>query len=239
MRISHVASGLSLAALLLIGTLLAGCSPPPSGPALVLGSAPWQDGEQAVYDVLDRNGTKIGTSTFSFAREGDLWVLAGHDQVGQLDQTTTVRIDAGTLKPQAGEQVIHAQGTDATLRYTYANGVLEISAVVNGKSQTVKIDVPTNTLDNGQLLMTLRAAPFAKSYEARFVNLVPGRALKLNSAVRVKGQETITVPAGTFEVWRVELDFVQAKQTAWYQIAAPHQLVQYDNGSTRLVLSKE
>jgi len=36
----------------------------------------------------------------------------------------------------------------------------------------------------------------------------------------------------------VEGDFGQSKQSAWYAVAAPYTMLQYDAGSTKMVLSK-
>lgn len=233
--------------LLMLALLVAACS---SGgganvPELTLGSAPWQDGEKIIYDIVDQKDNKLGTSEFTFAQDGNAWVLSASDRIDgpdpakpAIEQIAKVRIDATTLKPLGKEKTIQRSGTDAKLNITYTGGKLEIKATVNGKNQHVAIDVPASAIENDQLLMTLRALPFAEGYEARFVNVVPDNAAKINTTVRVKGKEQVDTPAGSVEAWRVELDFGQAKQTAWYQVAAPNQMVQYDNGASKLVLSK-
>jgi len=229
---------LLLIALVAMLVSAAACGPAGSQ-GLTLGGAPWKDGERAVYDVVDRNGARLGTSTFAFLRDGDAWVLSAAAKVGQLDQTATVRIDAETLLPLSAEKAIQAPGTQATVSTAYTGAKLTIRAVVNGQERAAALDVPAGALDNDQLLMTLRALAFAEGYEGRLVNIVAANALKVNTVVRVKGKEQVTVPAGTFETWRVELDFAQAKQYAWYRVEAPHDMVQYDNGSIRFVWVKE
>lgn len=158
------------------------------------------------------------------------------DKAGQLDQTARVRIDATTLKPLAKEKTIVRPDTEATLTITYTEGKVQIDAVVNGKEQSATIDLPDNALENDQLLMTLRALPFAEGYRASLVDIVPDTASRVNTTVLVEGKEQVTTPAGQFEAWRVELDFGQAKQTVWYAVEAPYTMVQYDNGATKLVL---
>jgi hypothetical protein len=115
---------------------------------------------------------------------------------------------------------------------------LDITATVNGKTTTASIDVPSNALDNDQLLMTLRALPFAQGYAADYVTVVAQNALRVNTTIAVVGTETIEVPAGSYEAWHVELQAGQSTQNAWYQVDAPHMLVQYDNGANRMVLVK-
>ena len=225
-----------LPALLALAMVALGCNSGGAA-ALALGPAPWQDGGQALYDVLDRQGTRLGSEEILFAKDGEAWVLTVADKIPPLEQTSKVRIDAATLKPLGGDKTIRSQGTDVTIKTAYAGGKLQIDAVVNGENRSANTAVPANALDNDQLLMTLRAAPFAEGYRARLVTVVPGNATKVNTTVTVKGKETVQVPAGSFEAWRVELDFGQVKQSAWYQVEAPHEMVQYDNGATRLVLA--
>lgn len=230
---------LCLAGLLTLAALVAACSAGGSPvPTVALGQAPWQDGERAIYNIVDRNGSTLGTSEFSFAREGDAWLLTATDRAGQVDQTAKVRVDAATLKPLRKDKTIQRPGTDATLNITYAAGKVQIHAIVNGKEQNVSIDMPPDGLENDQLLMTLRALPFAEGYQGRLTDVVPDTASRVGTTVRVKGKEKVETPAGTFEAWRVELDFGQAKQSVWYAVEAPHTMVQYDNGTTKLVLTK-
>ena len=98
------------------------------------------------------------------------------------------------------------------------------------------IDVPANAIENDQLLMTLRALPFADGYQTRFVTVVGQSVAKIDTSIRVTGREKIDVPAGSFDAWKVELDFGQAKQQVWYQVETPNNMVQYDNGTTKMVL---
>lgn len=227
---------ITLIALAALAVVVAACGS--SAPALTLGAAPWKDGEKTLYDIVDKSGKKLGTSEFSFAKDGDAWLLTATDKAGQLDQTAKVRIDGSTLKPLGKEKTIKNASTDATLSITYSAGKVQIKAVVNGKDQSASIDFPANALENDQLLMTLRALPLAEGYQCLVVDVVPDTAAKVNTTVRVKGQEKVETPAGSVDAWRVELDFGQAKQTVWYAVAAPFTMVQYDNGATKMVLSK-
>lgn len=52
----------------------------------------------------------------------------------------------------------------------------------------------------------------------------------------MRGQEQVEVPAGAFNTWLVEITTDQGTQSIWYQVDAPHTLVQYDNGTTRMQL---
>jgi hypothetical protein len=98
--------------------------------------------------------------------------------------------------------------------------------------------VPENAVDNDQLLMTLRALPFSEGYITNYVIVNTINATKVNGTFTVQPQETVTVPAGSFNAWKVEMSFGQTTQYAWYQVDSPFKLVKYDNGTTQMVLSK-
>ncbi|MGQ9686878.1 MAG: DUF3108 domain-containing protein [Thiobacillaceae bacterium] len=208
----------------------------PSAPPLTLGPAPWQSGERLSYGWVNRNGEAIGSTDIAFIQEGEAWAILWADKVAGLDQTFTMRIRTDNLRPLGETKTLKAPNTDATISTTYSGGKLQIEAVVKGQNRSASVDVSENALDNDQLLMTLRAAPFAEGYSAGLVTVVSANASRLNTTIRVTGQEAITVPAGTYQAWRVELDFGAAKQTAWYEVEAPHNLVQYDNGANTMRL---
>jgi hypothetical protein len=233
-RLLVVVLGLTLLA------ALAGCGQT-AGTAtegLALGSAPWSDGDRLQYDWLDKNGTKVGSADYSFAKDGDAWLLSTAEDFASMNQTAKVRVDAQTLAPLGTEKTIKAQGTDALITTAYQGGKLDIKAVVNGDDKSATMDVPAHSLDNDQIILTLRALQFAEGYEGKYNNIIGQNATRVPTTIRVKGKEQVTVPAGTFEAWKVELDFGQAKHNAWYQVDGAHDLLQYDNGNIKLALTK-
>jgi hypothetical protein len=228
----------TLIVLVILAVVAAACSSGASAPALTLGAAPWKDGEKAIYDIVDQSGSKLGTSEFSFARDGDAWLLTATTKTGEVDEAAKVRLDGSTLRPLGKEKTIKTASTDATLHITYSAGRVQIEAVVNGKDQNVAVDIPANVLESDQLLMTLRAMPFAEGHQGSLVTVVSDSASKMNTTVRVLGQEKVQTPAGSVDAWRVEGHLGQAKHGVWYAVEAPFTMVQYDNGTTKMVLSK-
>ncbi len=234
------------AVVLVLVLLLSGCgaaSPQapttqtaPAANPLGLDPAPFGNGTTAKYEWLDASGAVIGTSQFQFALAGNAWTLTETDTIGELEQTATVQVDAATLQPQGEHKTIKSSTLDVDLTTTYKSGTLSITAVVNGETQTASLDVPGNTIDNDQLLMTLRALPFAQGYTAKYVVVNAQNALKVDATVTVQAQASVPVPAGTYETWPVTLEAGGGTQQIWYEVAAPHELIQYNNGATRLVL---
>jgi hypothetical protein len=232
-----------MSCLLAVMLLLSGCgvTPSPTAGVSALGfeAAPWKDGSMADYEWRDdASDAQIGTSQYSFGLNVGVWTITEKDNISGLDQTIEMRIDAATLAPLGETKTITTASTTVDLATKYEDGKLSISAVVGGKTQSASLDVPSNALDNDQLLMTLRALPFADGVKANYVVIVAQNALKIDTTINVLAKETVTVPAGTFDAWHVQIEAGQSKQDAWYQVDAPHMLIQYDNGTAHMVLEK-
>jgi hypothetical protein len=212
---------------------------PAGAGAMGLEGAPWQNGNTASYEwVDDASGSQLGTSQFTFASENNEWIITEDDRIGELDQRIEMRINLETLEPLGETKTIKTSTTSAEITTVYQGGKLDITAVVDGKTTTASIDVPANAIDNDQFLMTLRALPFAEGYTADYVVVVAQNALKVDTTISVLATETIQVPAGSYQAWHVELQAGQSTQNAWYQVEPPHMLVQYDNGTNRMVLTR-
>jgi len=228
-----------LIALLFISACSSSTTTPPPSAGLGLAPAPWSNGETTDYQWLDdASGSQIGTSTITISLQTTNWYIKEMDSIGQLEQTIEMTISVGTLEPVSEQKTIKSPGNDIQLTSTYSEGKVDISAVVNGTTKTASVDVPENAVDNDQLLMTLRALPFSDGYKVTYVIVNTMNATKTNGTFTVQPQEMVTVPAGSFNTWKVEMNFGQTTQYAWYGVESPHQLVKYDNGSTQMVLSK-
>jgi hypothetical protein len=213
-------------------------TPPPST-GLGLAPAPWSNGETTNYDWLDdASGSQIGTSTTTISLQTTNWYIKEVDTIGQVDQTIEMTISVGTLEPVGEQKTIKSPGNDIQLTSTYSEGKVDISAVVNGTTKTASVDLLERAVDNDQLLTTLRALPFSEGYKVSYVIINTMSATKINGTFTVQPQETVTVPAGSFNAWKVEMNFGQTTQYAWYGVDSPHQLVKYDNGTNQMVLSK-
>jgi hypothetical protein len=86
----------------------------------------------------------------------------------------------------------------------------------------------------------VRALPLAEGYRFTYTNIVGASATALKTTVNVVGKEKIDAPAGSFTTYKVELNFGQASNLAWYDVDKPHHLVRYENTPAKqwLVLTK-
>jgi hypothetical protein len=209
----------------------------------VVTSIPWTVGEETSYTILD-NDEVLGTGVLRIDQEDGQLRLSQHYQNPDFDDRSSVLVDPATLKPIEAERTI--TGEDGVLRIEvhYSNGVAEIErkATEVGKEEERRIDrldVPEHAYDTGASLFLWRTIPMQVDYRAAYRSMataVVGKSQENSVTLRVLRQETVEVPAGTFEAWRLEIRAPGVRQTAWYSADSARRLLKYDNGQNTFVL---
>ena len=214
-----------LGILLLAAGLLIGCALPTPAEPFRLGEAPWRDGERTIYDVLGRDGQRVGEATWTWMREGDGWLLGYRsDLSGSVTEGETHL--AADLLPERGWRASGGRRVEAE----YGDDTVVITTTAaDGTTTTREVDRKATTLDNEQTLQTQRALPLAADYRTGYSNLVAASGAQVAMTISVVGREQVTVPAGTFAAWRVEMRSGSATHDAWYSVEAPHLLLRYVN----------
>ncbi len=201
---------------------------------------PWKGAEHFEYNIVkDSDNSAVGTSVFDIQPASDATTIEQRYQLGKVAQHFVVKVDPQTLKPLASDQELTGSPNDFSLTATYADNKLAATAKTAQGDKNATIDIAPDAYDNNSLLAILRGLPFSEGTAAAFTNVVTANAAQVKSTATVSGQESVTVPAGTFDTYKVVMDFGGAqKQTAWYEVADPHRLIKYDNGTTQFVLVK-
>ena len=96
-----------------------------------------------------------------------------------------------------------------------------------GAFGSVDIDaaVPPGTLDDNTMTAIVGALPWAAGASWNLSVLSGGSGEVRQVTLAVTGTETITVPAGSFEVYRAELTGGPSPVTMYVTTAAPHYVV--------------
>lgn len=251
---SHRLLRLSRLALLVPALFLAGCdgATPAGNIEDVVAQVPFAPGERLVYGIQDAAGTRLGTGMLSVV------LLDGHLSLRQTYEEASppaglppsvdggsVQVDAKTLRPLSGtRQIARRQGNVApvdgyTWTYGEVNGkdVLRTTAVKHGKSPSLKdITLRDHYYDNESSLWLWRTLDFVEGYDKFYVsaNAVEQEQQTVNLSIRQR--ETVEVPAGKFEAWRLLFRSGRAVRTAWVNVAAPHEVVKWDNGDVIFAL---
>ena len=131
------------------------------------------------------------------------------------------------MKPVSSVRTIENENPDDEdlIEVTYT----EAGASVKVGDRQTGLSVPEYAYDNDTSLFLWRTLPFADGYEASYVTVITNRRSRQDVVLNVRGKETVTVPAGTFECWRLEISTENARQVAWYADTPSRPLVKYDN----------
>ena len=228
----------ALLAALLLPALLAGLAcglqpekaPPTADLAITI---PWPDQEQAQYVLLDRKSKKeTGRGTLSVAKQGDQYELGQHfsNTKGETDDSS-VFVDAQTLKPISFHrtQALKNQTQEVKGDYDAVQGIVNITEVKGEEDRPVPLRLAKNYYDNDTALFLWRAIPFAEGYTAAYFTVLTGSGTQAIVEIEITGKEEVTVPAGTFQAWKMEVRSSGVKQFAWFADTPQHPLVQYNN----------
>lgn len=221
---------------LFLGTafLLAGCLEAKLVPTQDLPlSPPWQAPESLEYVLLDRNkGDEVGRGTLEVAERDGRFELSQKFRNDKDDyDNSAVLVDRTTLKPISGtrDRLVDDERKRLRSEYDAAENVVTIIEMSDDGERPVPHRLKSDYYDNDTSLFLWRALDFAEGFTANYHTVVTGSGEQPVLHLKVTRKERITVPAGTFDTWRLEIKGQDRNQVAWYADTPGHPLVQYDN----------
>jgi zinc protease len=188
------------------------------------------------YRVL-LQGNPFGEETRTIVRASeqgrDSWRATTTTSLGFIgQQSDTSTVDAATLLPIRVRQGGRLQGQDSYVRLDYEG------ARVRGQSRTpsrggpreLTIDTTLSaaTFDDNELALLLMALPFQAGARWTFPAFSGGEGTVRSFTVEVTGEEQVTVPAGTFACWKVEVTGGQIPATFYFPKEGPPAFVKLE-----------
>lgn len=180
--------------------------------------------------VVMVQGNALGSSVQALeAREGG-WIIRESTNImnGMVDQKSTLQTN-GSLAPELLSQNTSMQGQALKTDITFADGRAKGSAMTASQSgpQTIAVDaeLPAGTLDSDALQAALPL--FRWQADAIFtVNVFSaGKGVVTPVTLNVVGSESVTVPAGTFDTWKIEQKGGEGAVTFYVTKDPRHRLV--------------
>jgi hypothetical protein len=150
-------------------------------------------------------------------------------QIGPvLSQRTEVELAAdGTLR--STRQTGQVRGHDTRIDITYADGRAKGSAttpsVAGLFTTTIDTTVGSGAIDDNIITALLPALAWTPTAQFTVPVFLSGKGEVQALTLAVKATESLTVPAGTFEVYRVELAGGPAPVAMYVTTTPPHRLV--------------
>ena len=147
--------------------------------------------------------------------QGGSWVITETAQLPQGEMSDISTVDKGTL--QLTHRTIN-QGPvviDLDFKGNKAKGTM----TMNGQSQPIDVDLGGAIFaDGGGAFDVIAALPLAPGYAVNFRNFDVQKRKPQMKQLKVVGAESVTVPGGTFDTYKVELvsaDNEADKTTIW------------------------
>ncbi|MEO8457127.1 MAG: hypothetical protein ABI559_04880 [Chloroflexota bacterium] len=210
----------------------------------IIKAIPWNVPETTKMRVLDSQDKEVGTGTFKIeaADTGKIRLTQHFDfpDKGYVNDSQVVA-DATTLQPSTTNYDLTGPNGEITCAATYTTGKVAAHRVGQDGARDDTLDVPNIAYDSWADLFLWRTIDFGKSFETDYADILSctlDKTQKQSVTLKVTDQESITVPAGTFDTWHLEIDSGGGTQDAWYATDALHTLIKYDNGDQTFELTQ-
>jgi predicted Zn-dependent peptidase len=180
--------------------------------------------------VVMLQGRALGYQTHEVTKAADGFTVTNVAMLGPIGtQTTTVTLSP-TLEMRRVAQTGKLGGRDVGVDVTYAGGKATGSAnspqpTGEIKAVTVNSDVPAGVIDDNAVATVLPLLSWAPNAKFTLPVFASGSGRLQPYTLAVTGTESVAVPAGTFQAFRVEVTGGQSPVTYWVEQAAPHRLL--------------
>jgi Protein of unknown function (DUF3108) len=203
-------------------------SAPPAALGQVLPLDTARAAPQADTFALLVNGREVGRQVVSLAREGGGFLFRETTTTSAGHQTTEVRMD-GALRMLSTHQEGEMGGQPMRIHVEYGDGRATGEARIPGAAGTEDVDVdaavPAAVVDDNVLMALLPALPLEPGAAVELPVFSAGTNTLTSYTLRVSEAEPITVPAGEFEAYRVEVSGGARPLVLHVAAAAPHRLL--------------
>jgi Protein of unknown function (DUF3108) len=169
-------------------------------------------------------GRQVGGIRETIEKTADGFRLRSVQALAGMNQSTEV-LFSRTLGMTSVTQEGQARGQAMKINVAYARGRAKGSATTPGPQgmKTIAVDtiVPPGAVDDNALQSFLPALPLGAGKSFQVPVFSSGQGTSKVMTVTVTGSESVTVPAGTFEAWKVEVAGGQVPVTFWVSKTEP------------------
>jgi zinc protease len=177
-------------------------------------------------------GKPFGSQVISVQVSPDSIVYTEATMLGALvQQHTTVVLGAADFAMRHTDQTGTVQNQKSEIHLTYANGRVKGHALVpqgTGAPREVPVDttVAPGAVDDNLFNLVVTALPLAEGKSFSLNVFSSGEGVTKVATIKVAGVENITVPAGTFAAYRLEISGMQLPVVMYVSTDAPRRLLQ-------------
>ncbi|HEV8573128.1 MAG TPA: DUF3108 domain-containing protein [Dehalococcoidia bacterium] len=202
----------------------------------IVSSIPWDISENARYRLLQGDDVK-GSGEFELFQDADGTRITQSYAIPDEEITDVIdaEVSVETLRPRLIERVIDGPEGKRECRAEYSSlgNAVSVNQRAGEDERTDELGVPSEHYDSWSDLFLWRTIEFFEGQELKYVDVLSCSLAKpdlLSVVLKVKAVEEVTVPAGKFQAWRLEIRSGGRTQKAWYADDERRTLVRYDNG---------
>lgn len=225
--------------ILIPAALLAACSDD-SGELVardIVSEIPWTAaGETANYRLMqgdDRKGSGVLGIGWPIDTRDLRLVQFFEFPEDNIKDEVSASVDAGTLRPIGVSRTIDGPEGKRECEANYGPLRVRVDQRAGQDERKDELDIPPEHYDSWTDLFLWRTIEFFEGNEVKYVDVLSCSLAKpdlLSVVLKVKEVEEVTVPAGMFHAWRLEIRSGGRTQKAWYADDDRRTLVRYDNG---------
>jgi hypothetical protein len=201
----------------------------PGEAELTLGEIPWKDGE-FMQLAIKAGGSRFGALIWAIdAAKLDgkpICRMTLHRYVGDMGGTGVSHVDADPNDSRPIKSMIRNPILGSAEAQYLPGEVIVTTQDSKGKKSVHKEKLDKVYYDQEQACQILRRLPLAVGYKGSLPLYIPAGSTKLPIPFEVVAKETLDVPAGKFECYKVPLTSIN--QTLWYSTDEHHYLVQLE-----------
>jgi len=174
-------------------------------------------------------GNAFGSAVKQVARSADAISVTERAVIGPMMSQSTTIILSPTGEMRSILQTGSTQGIPTKIEATYANGRVKGNATTvsqtGPKSVTFDTTIAPGTVDENAISALVPALAWSKTATFSIPVFSSGEGVAKTFRMKVTGIEKVTVPAGTFESYVVEMTGSQLPLTLYVTTAQPYRVV--------------
>jgi hypothetical protein len=152
---------------------------------------------------------------------------------GTFEQQTTVVFAAADAAARRLDQVMTRQGAKAEAHLTYGAGRVRGTSFAprpDGSVQQFTVDtaIAPGTVDENVAPFVAAALPLAPGQTVRLAVFTPSEVANKVLTFKVGPPESVTVPAGTFQAYHVDVTGAKFPFVLYVSVATPHRVVKQE-----------
>jgi hypothetical protein len=198
----------------------------------IVSRIPWRVPEEARYRLLDGEEVKGSGILRIESADGEVTFTQEFESEQFRDEVVAVA-DAQTLRASSVRRVIDGPEGSRRWEVEYRDSTALVIQHAEDDERRDEVSAPTYSHDSWTDVFVWRTIDFREGYQATYTDVLSATLVEpqtISQTVKVAGRETVEVPAGTFQAWRLEIRSRAGEQKAWFADNEARTLVRYDSG---------